>query len=129
MIFQNFVENQFSCKIKIFQSDGGTEFTKSRLQTHFIKCGIQHLKSCPYTPAQNGRAERKHRHVTEMGLTLLFHVAAPMSLWVESFSTAVSTINCLPTPLLGNKSPFELLFGHTPSYDSFHVFGCRVTLA
>ncbi|KAE8701309.1 hypothetical protein F3Y22_tig00110548pilonHSYRG00747 [Hibiscus syriacus] len=28
--------------------------------------------ACPYTPNQNGIAERKHRHITETGLTLMF---------------------------------------------------------
>lgn len=82
--------------------------------------------SCPYIPAQNGRAERKHRHITEMGLALLFHCYAPMHLWVEAFCTAVYTINRLPTLIISNKSPFKMLYGRPPSYETFHVFGCRV---
>ena len=32
----------------------------------------------------------------------------------------------MPTPLLGGKSPFELLYGSSPNYENFHPFGCRV---
>ena len=67
------VENQHSTKIKIFQSDGGVEFTSNRFQCHIRQFGIHHQMSCSYTPSQNGRAERKHRHVMKIGLALLFH--------------------------------------------------------
>ena len=122
--FQSLVENQFSTKIKVFQSDGGGEFISKNLQTHFTKCGIHHQFSCPYTPSQNGRAERKHRHLTETGLTMLFHSAVPLHFWVEAFSTAVFIINRLPTPVLNGKSPFEILYGKSPLYTTFRVFGC-----
>ena len=120
------MENQYSSRIKVFQSDGGTEFTSTCFKTHLCNSGIHRQLSCPYTPAQNGRAERKHRHVTEIGLTLLFHSHLSPRFWVDAFSTASYIINRLPTPLLGGKSPFELLYGYTPHYDNFHPFGCRV---
>ncbi|RVW53058.1 Retrovirus-related Pol polyprotein from transposon RE1 [Vitis vinifera] len=52
----------------------------------------------------NGRAERKHRHVTETGLALLFHSHLSPRFWVDAFSTATYIINRLPTPLLGGSS-------------------------
>jgi transposase InsO family protein len=124
--FQKFVENQHSARIKNFQSDGGTEFTCNRFQDHLSTSGIHHQLSCPHTPAQNGRAERKHRHVTETGLALLFHSHTSPRFWVDAFSTAAYIINRLPTSLLGGKSPFELLYGSSPNYENFHPFGCRV---
>lgn len=124
--FLNLVENQFNRKVKTFQSDGGTEFLNNKVKTLFREKGIQHSVSCPHTPEQNGRAERKHRHVTETGLAMLFHARAPSSLWVEAFSTAVYTINRLPSSVLQGKSPFELLFNITPNYSNFHPFGCLV---
>lgn len=124
--FQKFVETQFSVKIKVFQTDGGTEFTNKRLQAHLLDCGIHHQLSCPSTAEQNGRAERKHRHITETGLSMLFHTAVPLCYWLEAFSSAVFIINRLPTPLLGGKSPFELVYGLLPDYSVFHPFGCRV---
>ena len=33
--------------------------------------GIVRQISCPYTAQQNGKVERKHRHIVEMGLCLL----------------------------------------------------------
>jgi hypothetical protein len=45
------MENQFSVKIKVFQSDGGTEFTNHNFQDHLLNCGIHHQMSCPYKSA------------------------------------------------------------------------------
>ncbi len=124
--FQKFVKNQHSARIKIFQSDCGTEFTCNHFQAHPSTSGIHHQLSCPYTPAQNSYAERKHRHVTETGLALLFHSHTSPRFWVDAFSTAAYIINQLSIPLLGGKSPFELLYGSSPNYENFHPFGCRV---
>lgn len=78
--FQTMVSNQFSRKIKFLQSDNGGEFLSSHLKDHQVNYGIQQRLSCPHTPAQNGTAERKHRHVTEIGLAMLFHSCASMHL-------------------------------------------------
>ncbi|KAJ0490671.1 putative RNA-directed DNA polymerase [Helianthus annuus] len=124
--FLNFVHNQFECNVKIFQSDGGTEFTNNRVQSLFQQHGIFHRLSCPHTPQQNGRAERKHRHITEMGLAMMFNSHCPAQFWLDAFTSATYIINRLPTPILQNKSPFEMLFHRPPSYSNFRVFGCRV---
>ena len=125
-MFITFVENQFSSKIKVFQSDGGTEFLNHHVKALLTKHGIFHQVSCPYTPQQNGRAERKHRHIVETGLAMMFHSHIPASYWVHAFSSAVHIINRLPTKVLAMKSPFEVLYDRVPSYDNFRPFGCRV---
>ncbi|GAU51364.1 hypothetical protein TSUD_383580 [Trifolium subterraneum] len=71
--------------------DGGGEFKP--VQKCALEAGIQFRMSCPYTSQQNGRAERKHRHIAELGLTLLAQANMPLSFWWEAFSTAVYLIN------------------------------------
>ncbi|RVW15617.1 Retrovirus-related Pol polyprotein from transposon RE2 [Vitis vinifera] len=80
------------------------------------------LMSTTSPSPQNGIAERKHRHVTKTGLTLMFHARVQLSLWVEAFSTAVFLINRLPSPLLNGKTPYELLFGKQPDYSMLRTF-------
>lgn len=80
--------------------------------------------SCPHTPQQNGVVERKHRHIEEMGLTLLYQAHLPRRFWLEAFSTAVYLINWLPTSVLSHCSPHEILFGSRPDYSHLKVFGC-----
>jgi hypothetical protein len=122
--FKDLVENQFSTKIKQLQSDGGGEYTSVQFQTFLTQHGINFRKTCPYTSPQNGLAERKLRHILETGLTLLVHSHLSNKYWVDSFLTAVYTINRLPTSILNHLSPYEKLFQHPPDYQKFRVFGC-----
>jgi histone deacetylase 1/2 len=73
--FQNQVERLFDGKIIAVQSDWGGEYEK--LNSFFTKIGITHLVSCPHAHQQNGAAERKHRHIVEVGLSLLAHAHMP----------------------------------------------------
>lgn len=80
--FHKLVENQFSRKIKIFQCDGGEEFNSLEFINYLAQNGIKRQISCPHTSEQNGALERKHRHIVETGLTLLFNANLSMFMWV-----------------------------------------------
>lgn len=45
--------------------------------------GIVQKFSCPYMAAQNGVVERKHRHISEAGLSLLTYSQLPYHLWTD----------------------------------------------
>lgn len=47
--FLQLVENQFDRKIKIFQCNGGGEFSSLDFLNHMGDCGIQLQISCPGT--------------------------------------------------------------------------------
>ena len=120
--FQTYVEKQFDRKIKAIQSDWGGEYR--RLNTYFHQNGINHRIACPHTHQQNGSIERKHRHIVEVGLSLLAHSNLPMIYWEDAFHTATYIINRLPTPILKHKSPYEILYKRVPDYQIMRVFGC-----
>jgi hypothetical protein len=117
-------EKQFSTAIKQLQSDNGGEYTSNQFKEFLSQNGILHRLTCPHTSQQNGVAERKHRHVVELGLTLLAQSGLSPKYWVDSFLTAIYLINRLPTPVLNNDSPFFKLFGKDPDYTSLRSFGC-----
>lgn len=77
--FKKKVETQFDRKIKILQSDWGEEYRSFSNVVQIV--GIIFRQSCPYTSAQNGRAERKHGHIVELGLTLLAQEKMPFHYW------------------------------------------------
>lgn len=126
LTFLTFVQTQFSCKQKTFQSGGGTKFINHRVCQLFSENGTHHQMSCPYIPHQNSHVERKHRHLTETGLALLFGTNAPANLLVDAFSSATYVINRLPTKLLLHQSPLQILFKVVPDYSNFKVFRCWV---
>lgn len=113
-LFKIQAENQFPKKIKIFRFDGGGEFMSKQFQTLLSENGILHQVSCPFTPKQNGRTERRHRHVVETGLTLLFTAHMSFNYWVDAFLSAVYLTNRMPSKSLTSYSPWQKLFKNTP---------------
>lgn len=95
----------------------------NRFQTHLKNGGIKHQKSCPHTPSQNGLAERKHRHVVELSLSMMFQSQVPLQYWVESFFTGNHLINILPSSAIQFKTPYEVLHKKKPDYSYLRVFG------
>lgn len=81
---------------------------------------------CPHIHGQNGRAERKHWHIVELGLTLLAQARLPLFFWWDSFQTSVYIINIFPTHVLKNQSPVQVLFKKSPDYNFLKVFECVV---
>ncbi|XP_074373755.1 uncharacterized protein LOC141714118 [Apium graveolens] len=93
----------------------------------FIPCdsyGIDHQSSCVETPQQNGRAERKHRHLLFVARALKFNSKVPIHFWGDCLLAATYMINKTPSKILNNLSPYEILFHKPPLYDHMRVFGC-----
>ncbi|KAJ4767670.1 Gag/pol [Rhynchospora pubera] len=117
-IFKAQVENLLDCTIKTLRTDGGTEYKP--ITNQFPQ--ILHQTSCPYTPQQNGHAERKHRHIIELALANMSYASIPLKYWDEIFSSVVFLINRLPS----NKFvPFTILFKKNPNYSILKILGCQ----
>ncbi|KAG8478493.1 hypothetical protein CXB51_028394 [Gossypium anomalum] len=64
---------------------GSSKFTTGPLFNPII--------TCPHTSEQNGVAERRHRQVVDMGLTLLAQASMPLEFWYFVFSHAIHPYN------------------------------------
>lgn len=56
----------------MIRTDNGSEFFNLTFDSLLNSHGIVHQSSCPYTPQQNSRVKRKHRHLLEMTRALRF---------------------------------------------------------
>ena len=52
------MEIQIEKKIKVLRTDNGGEFCRNEFKELCKKCGVERKKTTPYTPQQNGVAER-----------------------------------------------------------------------
>ncbi|CAI5506249.1 unnamed protein product [Closterium sp. Naga37s-1] len=68
------VERQTSKTVKMLCSDRGGEFLGRAFTDLVEDKGILHNLTCPYTPQQNGMAEREMRTVVEAVRTMLLHM-------------------------------------------------------
>ncbi|PKU80445.1 Retrovirus-related Pol polyprotein from transposon TNT 1-94 [Dendrobium catenatum] len=123
--FKTQIENFAGRRIKTIRTDGGTEFVNSSFHNFLRSNGISHQISCPYTPEQNGLAERKHRHIIETTRALLLTASLPHSYWAEAVTTAVYLINRLPSLTIHNQTPLELMYNRKPEYKELRIFGCK----
>ncbi|KAI3719915.1 hypothetical protein L6452_20821 [Arctium lappa] len=124
MNFHKMIKNQFDRSIKKIRCDNGGEFTSNDMLNFYNEEGIKLETSCPHTPQQNGVVERKHRHLLETARALRFQANLPKRFWGECILTATYIINRLPSRVIDNKTPYEIVFGQRPDYDFMKVFGC-----
>ncbi|KAE8649813.1 hypothetical protein Csa_012717 [Cucumis sativus] len=81
-------------------------------------------RSCPHTSQQNRRVERKHRHILDSVRAQLLSAAYPKKFWGEVALTSVYIFNRLSSKVTHNVSPFERLYGTSPSYFNLKIFCC-----
>ncbi|GJY05612.1 putative RNA-directed DNA polymerase [Tanacetum coccineum] len=122
--FHKMIEVQFEKQIKRIRCDNGGEFTSNNMLNFYNEKGILLETTCPHTPQQNGVVERKHRHLLETARALMFDANLPKQFWGECILTAAYVINRLPSKVIKNKTPFELLMNQKPDYEFLRVFGC-----
>jgi len=86
--------------------------------------GIVHQTSITDTPQQNGRVERKHRHILNVARAFMFQASLPIEFWSECVMAADHVINLTPTPVLNSLTSYERLFFVSLSLSHLRVLGC-----
>ncbi|GKA12009.1 retrovirus-related pol polyprotein from transposon TNT 1-94 [Tanacetum coccineum] len=83
MSFIRIVENQNDVKVKQIRTDNGTEFRNHELESFYDEKGISQNLSSPYTPEQNGVAERRNRTLIEATRTMLNGLVLSKHFWTN----------------------------------------------
>ncbi|KAJ0616238.1 putative RNA-directed DNA polymerase [Helianthus annuus] len=122
------IENLYQMRIKRIRSDNGTEFKNNKMEEFCDERGILHEFSAPYTPQQNGVAERKNRTLIKTARTILADSKLPINFWAEAVSAACYTLNRVLTVKKFNKTCFELINNRKPNLKYLEPFGSPCTV-
>ncbi|XP_042460715.1 uncharacterized protein LOC122044264 [Zingiber officinale] len=122
--FKLLTKTKTECKIKTLQTDRGGEFLSTEFTQFCENEGIERHLTTPYTPQQNGVAERRNRTVMAMARSLVKGTHMRARFWGEAVRHAVYLFNRLPTKALGECTPFEAWMGRKSHLTHLRVFGC-----
>jgi len=116
--------NMFSRHSRIIRSDNGLEYKNHYFDDYCKAYGIHQQYTTPYSPNQNGVAERQNYTLLNPVRAMLIQSTLAKSFWDEALLNACYTRNRSITQ--GNnftKTPFEIFHGHLPSVKHLQSFG------
>ena len=113
--------------MKILRVDRGTEYLNEKMKNYIAECGIEIETSAPYTPQQNGKAERQNRMIVESARTSLIAAGLPFYLWAEAINTAVYTKNRIAISKTMKVKPYEIWTGKKLELSHVKIFGAQAS--
>lgn len=128
MEFKAMAENETGQKIKVFRTDNGGEYCDGKFEKFLRENGIRHELTAPYTPEQNGMAERMNRTLVEKARCMLIDANLSKRHWGEAICAAAYIINRSPCSGSIDKTPEEIWSGRRPNVGNIRVFGCKAMM-
>lgn len=106
-------------------TDNGREYLSPEFQDYLKIKGIKHELTVPYSPRQNGVAERMNKTLVESARSMIAHARLLKAYRAEAISTAFYLRNRMPTASIkGNTTPYEGWDERKPNVSHLRVFGC-----
>ena len=118
------IERQTERKVKLLRTDNGGEFCSNAFNDYCRKEGIVRHLTIPYTPQQNGVAERMNRTIISKARCMISNARMSKRFWAEAAATACYLINRSPSIPLDKKTPIEAWSDSPADYSQLKVFGC-----
>ena len=130
--FINMVKTQYNRKIKRLRMDNGKEYGGQKLIDFAKQNGILLEPTVPYTPEQDGVAERTNRTLLTRVRAIAIDSKISQTLWNELLRGMVHVVNRTATSSLKNMSPIEAfdrdikgVASAKPSVSHLRVLGCK----
>jgi transposase InsO family protein len=123
LAYKALVEKQSGHQIQKLRTDNGGEYVNNNFTSYCTTQGIQMQHIVPYTPQQNGVAERKNRTLKEMANCMIQSKGLSLKYWAEAINCANYIVNRTPTKALKNITPEEAWTKIKPDVSHFRVFG------
>ena len=112
-------------RLERLRADKGGENTGAAFRKYCLDVGIKLEFASTNTPQQIGANERLGRTLAGMVRCLLSDSGLPPFLWGELFPTASYLSNRAPHAALGNKTPFQALYGKPAHLGHLRAIGAR----
>ena len=100
--------------VKRLRTDNGGEFVSKEFEAVLVQNNIRHEFCAPYSPHQNGTAERNWRTLFDIARSMLIESKLPKYLWTYAVQTAAHIRNRMYCQRTGD-TPYHLLTGKQPS--------------
>ena len=123
--FKIWAENSTGNKIKTLRTDNGGEYITKEFGAYLKVCGIRKEDTVPYTPQQNGVAERMNRTLMNAARSMMYHSGVSTNFWAEAVATAAYLRNRSPTSSFKGCTPYERFYSEKPDVSNLRVFGCH----
>ena len=108
--------------VKKMRTDNGGEYVSQVFKGILVENKIKLETSSPYSPHQNGTAERGWRTVFNMARCLLSESKLPKSFWTYAVMTSVYVKNRCYSQRT-KQTPYYMINGREPDVSKMHVFG------
>ncbi|KAJ8887620.1 hypothetical protein PR048_013837 [Dryococelus australis] len=122
--FKAQVEKQTGKQIKILRTDNGSEYINRDFKNFQRNQGIKHELTIPYSPEQNGLAERTNHTLVEKVRWVMKKAGSDEKMWAEAVNTAAYLANRSPHKATDVKTPEEWWCGRKVNLAHLLVFGC-----
>ncbi|VVC34356.1 Integrase, catalytic core,Ribonuclease H-like domain [Cinara cedri] len=122
--YEAVVSVHFRQTIQSLRCDNGGEYISHNFKNFCAQKGIVVNYTAPYTPEQNGLAERTNRTIIESTRSLLFQSGLSKEMWSEAALMVTYLLNRLPTSKNSSKTPTEFWNGCKLNLSNIRVFGC-----
>jgi hypothetical protein len=106
--------------------DRGSEFLNQTLYSWLKEQGIDIQTTAPYSPSQNGIAERMNRTLVELGRAMITGQNLPEFLWEYAIAHAAYLRNRSTTTFLKDATPYQIWNGNKPNINHLREFGAPV---
>ena len=110
------------------QSDNGKEFINTELRNWLGQRGVHLRPSAPYSPQQNGTAERYNRTIASLIRAMLLEKNLPKTLWGTAALHATYLRNRAYTWKISDQTPMERWCKEKPNVANFQEFGMPVSI-
>jgi transposase InsO family protein len=117
------MERRLGARIRYVRSDNGSEYVNRKFAKICLDGGIVHQRTVPYTPQQNGLAERTNRTVMEMARSMMMYREVDAEWWGYAVKCAEYLLNRMTSTVHPDATPIEICFEIVPTLDHARVFG------